>query len=135
MNITIEQAIKSWLEDSTELAGQTILCGQSDEEVPNDAPFVMIDCNDTRADSPALYVATIRILVSSPCVMENSLTDHRATVANLRELLKIADGMASYFPANLVYKGIAINGWNDSQGDERWVSAVNLVIGLVDVYG
>jgi hypothetical protein len=135
MNITVEQSIKSWMDDASSLSGKTILCGQSDDEMPNDAEYLMVDCSNTQADAPSLYIATVRILVSSPCVMEDALDNHRATVATLRELIRVSEGMETYFPSNLACKGVAVNGWNDSQMDERWVSSVNLSVGLVDLYG
>jgi len=132
MNLLIEQSVRDWLADLEAFEGIAIHCGQSDEEIPNDAPLIMVACEDINAPAPTLYIASVRLIVSTPSVMADALTDHRNLVASLRSTLNDAETMADFFPEGITCAGASVNTWNESQSNDRWMSQVNLTLGMVE---
>ena len=134
MNLPTEQAVASWLTASGQFADAVILKGQSDEEVPNDKVVIYVACENTDTSAPSLYLASVRIILSSPAVIDGSLDAHRAICLSLRAILKNAAGMVPYF-TNQYLKccGAVLNNWADSQDNQRWLSQANLTIGIVDL--
>lgn len=132
MNLLIEQSIKEWLENAETLSEAVIHCGQSDEETPNDGPLITVSCEETSIQAETLYRATVRIIIASPCVIEGSLTAHRAMVASLRAVLKDASTISSFFPKPLQCVGAAISAIAESQGNQKWLSSVSLTVGIVE---
>ncbi|MEY3726452.1 MAG: GTPase, partial [Chloroflexota bacterium] len=75
MNLQIEQSVRDWLASLEAFEGIAIHCGQSDDEIPNDEPLIMVACEDINTPAPTLYVASVRLIVSTPSVMADALTD------------------------------------------------------------
>jgi hypothetical protein len=132
MNLQIEQSVRAWLADQEAFEGIAIHCGQSDEEIPSDAPLITVACEDINTPAATLYIASLRIIVGSPSVIEGSLDSHRSLVASLRATLADAEDMAEFFPIGITCAGASVNTWNESQGGDRWLSQVNLTLGLVE---
>ena len=132
MNLLIEQSVKEWLESDATLNAAIIHCGQSDDEIPNDGPLITVSCEDTSIQAPTLYLATVRLIIASPCVMEDSLSSHRAIVASLRTILKNAATISDYFPAPLQCVGAAISNIAESQSNQKWLSSISLTVGIVE---
>jgi hypothetical protein len=53
-------------------------------------------------------------------------------VASLRGTLNDAETMADFFPEGITCAGASINTWNESQSNDRWMSQVNLTLGMVE---
>ena len=132
MNLQIEQSVRAWLADQEAFEGIAIHCGQSDEEIPSDAPLITVACEDINTPAATLYIASMRIIVGSPSVIEGSLDTHRSLVASLRATLADAEDMAEFFPIGITCAGASVNTWNESQGGDRWLSQVNMTLGLVE---
>ena len=132
MNLQIEQSVRAWLADQEAFEGIAIHCGQSDEEIPSDAPLITVACEDINTPAATLYIASLRIIVGSPSIIEGSLDSHRSLVASLRATLADAEDMAEFFPIGITCAGASVNTWNESQGGDRWLSQVNLTLGLVE---
>lgn len=132
MNLQTEQSVRAWLADLEAFEGIAIHCGQSDEEIPSDEPLITVACEDINTPAATLYIATLRIIVSSPSVIEDSLDSHRSLVASLRSTLADAEDMAEFFPESITCAGASINTWNESQSNNRWLSQVNMTLGLVE---
>lgn len=132
MNLQIEQSVRDWLASLEAFEGIAIHCGQSDEEIPSDAPLITVACEDINTPAATLYIATLRIIVGSPSIIEGSLDSHRSLVASLRATLADAEDMAEFFPIGITCAGASVNTWNESQGGDRWLSQVNLTLGLVE---
>lgn len=136
MNLQVEQAVAMWLSDNNPFDSTVILRGQSDQEVPNDRVITYVACETTESPATALYLASVRIILSSPAVMEGSLESHRVYCQALRAILKIASTMVPYFTDESIgcrCVGAVLNNWADSQDNQRWLSEANLTIGLVDL--
>ncbi len=132
MNLQTEQSVRDWLASLDPFEGIAIHCGQSDEEIPSDEPLITVACEDINTPAATLYIATLRIIVSSPSVIEGSLDSHRSLVASLRSTLADAEDMAEFFPIGITCAGASVNTWNESQGGDRWLSQVNMTLGLVE---
>lgn len=132
MNLQTEQSVRDWLASLEAFEGIAIHCGQSDEEIPSDEPLITVACEDINTPAATLYIASLRIIVGSPSVIEGSLNSHRSLVASLRATLADAEDMAEFFPIGITCAGASVNTWNESQGGDRWLSQVNLTLGLVE---
>lgn len=134
MNLPTEQAIAMWLSDNNPFDSAVILKGQSDEEVPNDKVIVYVACENTESSALSLYLASVRIIISSPAVIEDNIEVHRTYCLALRAILKNASGMVPYFAnESLGCRGAVLNKWADSQDNQRWLSEASLTIGIVDL--
>jgi hypothetical protein len=40
--------------------------------------------------------------------------------------------MADFFPEGITCAGASVNTWNESQSNDRWMSQVNLTLGMVE---
>ena len=132
MNLQTEQSVRDWLASLEAFEGIAIHCGQSDEEIPSDEPLITVACEDINTPAATLYIASLRIIVGSPSVIDGSLDSHRSLVASLRATLADAEDMAEFFPIGITCAGASVNTWNESQGGDRWLSQVNLTLGLVE---
>jgi hypothetical protein len=134
MNLPTEQAVAMWLADSGYFNDAIILKGQNDEEVPNDKAVIYVACENTDSPATALYLASVRIIISSPAVIEDSLEDHRVTCLALRAVLRNAATMVTPFASeSIACRGAVLNNWADSQDKNRWLSQASLTIGIVDL--
>jgi hypothetical protein len=132
MNLQTEQSVRDWLASLEAFEGIAIHCGQSDDEIPSDEPLITVACEDINTPAATLYIASLRIIIGSPSVIEGSLDSHRSLVANLRATLADAEDMAEFFPIGITCAGASVNTWNESQGGDRWLSQVNMTLGLVE---
>ena len=132
MNLQVEQSVRDWLASLEAFEGIAIHCGQSDEEIPNDEPLITVACEDLNTPAATLYIASVRVIVSSPSVIDGSLDSHRSLVASLRSTLGDAEAMAEFFPIGITCAGASVNTWNESQGGDRWLSQVIMTLGLVE---
>lgn len=134
MNMQVEQAVAMWLADTNLFNDAVILKGQYDDEVPNDKIIIYVACENTDSPAAALYLASVRLIISSPAVIENNIEEHNTYCLALRSALRTASTMVPYF-ANESIKccGAILNNWADSQDNQRWLSQANLTIGIVDL--
>ena len=95
MNLQTEQSVRDWLASLEAFEGIAIHCGQSDDEIPSDEPLITVACEDINTPAATLYIASLRIIIGSPSVIEGSLDSHRSLVANLRATLADAEDMAA----------------------------------------
>ncbi|MFZ9905452.1 MAG: hypothetical protein ACO3GE_08620 [Steroidobacteraceae bacterium] len=133
MNLQIEQSVSDWLASLEAFEGIAIHCGQSDQEIPNDEPLIMVACEDINNPAPTLVSASVRVIVSTPSVIADSFNDHRNLVASLRNALNNDIGTLPEYSSYLLIAGAAVNGWNESQSNDRWLSQVNLTLGMVEL--
>lgn len=132
MNTTIEQAVAAWLASLAAFAGVVIRAGQSEDEIPNDAPVLYVVCNSTESPAPSLYSAAVQVIASTPEIIADNLAVHQALVAALRAALREHDGFDTFFPPSTRCVGAALAKWDDSQDGGRWTTAADITLGIVD---
>ena len=133
MNLLIEQSIRSWLiEEVSPFAPSAIRCGQSDEEVLHDQQTIVVSCEETRMQAPTLYVATVRLIISTPCLNE-TLESHRFLYSQVRARLKNAPTIPEYFPEDINCIDSAITSIAESQSDQKWLSSITIAFGIKEV--
>jgi len=134
MNMQVEEAVAAWLTETNLFNDAVIVRGQYDQEVPNDRVVIYVACENTDSPATALYLASVRIIISSPAVIEDSLEEHNIYCLSLRSALRTASTMAPHFAAvSIDCRGAVLNNWADSQDNNRWLSQANLTIGIVDL--
>jgi len=132
MNLTTETAVAAWLSSLTAFDGVLIHHGQSAEEIPNDETFILVACDNASTTAKSLFIARVRIIVSSPCVIDDSLTTHRTLSTALRSALNDIATLAGFFDDSVHCAGASLDRWNDTQSDQTWLTEALLSIGLVD---
>jgi hypothetical protein len=133
MNLAIEQSIQSWLiQKISPFTNAVIHCGQSDEEIKNDQQMLVVSCEETQMQSPTLYIATVRLIISTPCINGN-LEEHRALYNILRLQLKNADPITSFFPSYLECINASIVSIAESQSNQKWLSSITIAFGIEEI--
>ena len=132
MNMEIETAVAAWIGSISDLMGMAIHPGQTDEEIPNDEPVIFVACDSAAATAPSLYIASVKIIISSPVVITGSLAAHKAAVAILRSSISDSAAIANQFAQPLSCRGGSMSGWDDSRTQTHWTTEITLTLGIVD---
>jgi hypothetical protein len=132
MNTTIERAFAAWLKSLTAFANVAIHAGQSEEEIPNDYPVIYVVCSGTDAPASMLYVGSVSVVISTPEILDDGLTQHDQLVANMRTALRDTSAIPAFFPPAVTCAGVELNKWDDQQDGGRWTTAADITVGVID---
>ena len=133
MNLLIESSLQSWLRSLEAFDGLAIHTGQSNDEIPNDQPALIVGCDQVELIGGPYHKASVTILLSTPSHLD--LDQHRALVASLRQILKSSSstGMAESFQPTATLAGAVLNSFSESQSDARWVCTASITLGVVEI--
>ena len=130
MNLLIEESLQSWLRSLEAFDGLAVHTGQSNDEIPNDQPALIVGCDQVELIGGPYHKASVTILLSTPSHLD--LDQHRALVASLRQILTSASGIETAFPPTATLAGAVLNSFSESQSDARWTCTAQLGFGLVE---
>lgn len=80
--------------------------------------------------SPTLFIATVRLIISTPCIINGNLEEHRSLYNALRNQLKDADPITSFFPSYLNCINASIVSIAESQSNQKWLSSITIALGI-----
>lgn len=133
MNAIIENSLRDWLNSTADFADSAIHTGQSSETIPGDQPVIFVACETVEPVAMGYYKFTAQIIVSTPCVIEESLTAHQALSDALKaEIYDIAP-LVNFLPQTMHIAGVTLNSFGQSQSNERWVTTADIVIGIIEI--
>ena len=130
MNLLIEESLQSWLRSLEAFDGLAVHTGQSNDEIPNDQPALIVACESVDLIGGPYHKASATILLSTPSHLD--LDQHRALVASLRQILTSASGIETAFPPSATLAGAVLNSFSESQSEARWVCTATIGLGLVE---
>lgn len=130
MNLLVEQSLATWLHSLPAFDGIAIHTGQSNAEIPGDAPSVVCACENCEIVAGTLYRATAAILISTPSTLD--IDQHRALTAALRTALKSLGDISPFF-TEAALAGVVLTSLAESQASDRWLCAANLTLGLAEI--
>jgi len=130
MNLVVEQSLADWLRGLDAFDGIAIHTGQSNAEIPGDAPSIICACESCDIVAGALYRATGAILLSTPSTLD--LDQHRQLVTALRTALKSLADLTPYF-TEAALAGVVLANLTESQSSDRWLATANLILGLAEI--
>ena len=130
MNLAVEQSLSAWLRGLDAFDGIAIHTGQSNAEIPGDAPSIIAACESCDIVAGALYRATGAILLSTPSTLD--LDQHRQLVTALRTALKSLSDLFPYF-TEAALAGVVLSSLTESQSSDRWLATANLTLGLAEI--
>ena len=131
MNLEIENAIAAWLRSLPEFDGIAIHTGQSADTIPGDAPSVIAACEQAEPVVMGLYRATVRIVFSTPAVLDLDL--HRQSAAALKTAILSPDDLPEFFAENVHLAGAVLTNMSESVASDRWITSAELVLGLSEI--
>jgi hypothetical protein len=131
MNLEIETALSSWLRSLPEFDGIAIHTGQSSDEIPGDGPSVIAACEQAEPVVMGLYRATVRIVFSTPAMLDLDL--HRQSAAALKTAILSPDDLPEFFPENIHLAGAVLTSMSESVASDRWITSAELVLGLSEI--
>jgi hypothetical protein len=131
MNLTVEQSLADWLRGLDAFDGIAVHTGQSNAEIPGDAPSIIAACESVEAMSTTLHKATAAILLSTPSTQD--LDQHRQLVESLRDSLYAATALADAFLPAATLLGADLQTFTESQTDDRWLCTAQLTLGLAAI--
>ena len=131
MNLAVEQSLATWLQNLPAFDGIAIHTGQSNAEIPGDAPSIIAACESVEAMSTSLHKATAAILLSTPSTQD--LEQHRQLVDSLRSSLYSATALANAFAPTATLLGADLQTFTESQTDDRWLCTAQLTLGLAAI--
>jgi len=130
VNLAVEQSLASWLQNLPAFDGIAIHTGQSNAEIPGDAPSIIAACESCEIVAGALYRATAAILLSTPSTLD--LDQHRQLTTALRTALKSLSGLSPFF-TEAALAGVVLTSLTESQSSDRWLCTANLTLGLAEI--
>jgi len=133
MNLAIENALSSWLRSLPEFDGVPVHTGQSSDEIPNDAPVLLVGVESTELVAINLYKVSASIVIASPSVLTDALEAHGSLANSLRSALLAPADISDSFPPGLSLAGADLRTWAESQQDGRWLTTATLSLGLVAI--
>jgi hypothetical protein len=128
VNLAIEQSLADWLRGLPSFDGVAIHTGQSNAEIPGDAPSIIAACESVEAISTTLHKATAALLLSTPSTQD--IEQHRALVDAVRSALYAATALAESFAPAATLLGADLQTFTESQTDDRWLCTAQLTLGL-----
>ena len=131
MNLEIETALAAWLRAQPAFDGVPVHTGQSADTIPGDAPSVIVACEQAEPVVMGLYRATVRIVFSTPAVLDLDL--HRQAAASLKTAILSPDDLPDFFPQNIHLAGAVLTNMSESVASDRWITAAELVLGLSEI--
>jgi hypothetical protein len=132
MNAAIETSLREWLLSTAPFADSSIHTGQSAETIPGDAPVVFCACETVEPVALGLYKVTAQIVISTPCVIEESLPTHQALSDALKAEI-LDPSIVDFLPASLHLAGAVLNSFTQSTANERWLTSSEIVLGLTQI--
>ncbi len=133
MNAALELAIRDWLLADPDLADLTILTGQSAETIPGDQTVVFVSCENTDTLALKHYKVRAQLIVSTPALIEDSLFAHQGISGAVKASLLTISGLVSFLPSGLILAGADLNSFGDSIGSERWTTAADLSLAVIEI--
>ena len=133
MNSALELAIRDWLLTDPDLADIVILTGQSAETIPGDQTVVFVSCENTDTLALKHYKVRAQLIVSTPAVIEDSLTAHQGISGAVKASLLSIAGLVSFLPSSLILAGADLNSFSDSIGSERWTTTADLSLAVIEI--
>lgn len=133
MNSALELAIRDWLLTDPDLADIVILTGQSAETIPADQTVVFVSCENTDTLALKHYKVRAQLIVSTPAVIEDSLTAHQGISGAVKASLLSIAGLVSFLPSSLILAGADLNSFSDSIGSERWTTTADLSLAVIEI--
>lgn len=133
MNSALELAIRDWLLTDPDLADIVILTGQSAETIPADQTVVFVSCENTDTLALKHYKVRAQLIVSTPAVIEDSLTAHQGISGAVKASLLSIAGLVSFLPSSLILAGADLNAFSDSIGSERWTTTADLSLAVIEI--
>lgn len=133
MNSALELAIRDWLLTDPDLADIVILTGQSAETIPADQTVVFVSCENTDTLALRHYKVRAQLIVSTPAVIEDSLTAHQGISGAVKASLLSIAGLVSFLPSSLILAGADLNSFSDSIGSERWTTTADLSLAVIEI--
>ena len=130
MNLLIEESLQSWLRSLEAFDGLAVHTGQSNDEIPNDQPVLIVGCDQVELIGGPYHKASATILLSTPSHLD--LDQHRSLVTSLRQILTSASGLEDAFPPTATLAGAVLNSFSESQSDSRWTCTATLGLGLIE---
>lgn len=131
MNLAIEQSLADWIRGLPAFDGIAVHTGQSNAEIPGDAPSIIAACESVEAMSTTLHKATAAILLSTPSTQD--LDQHRQLVDGLRSALYAATALADAFAPAATLLGADLQSFTESQTEDRWLCTAQLTLGLAAI--
>jgi len=133
MNAAIETSLRDWLLSTVPFADSSIHTGQSAETIPGDAPVVFCACETVDPVAMGYFKFTAQLIISTPCVIEESLPTHLALSDALKaELYDIAP-LVDFLPPSMHLAGVTLNAFGQSQASERWLTTAEIVLGVIEI--
>jgi hypothetical protein len=133
MNAALELAIRDWLLADPDLADITILTGQSPEIIPGDQPVIFVSCENTDTLALKHYKVRAQLIVSTPAVIEDSLSAHQGISGAVKASLLSIAGLVAYLPSGLILAGADLNSFGDSIGSERFTTTADLSLAVIEI--
>lgn len=129
MNLPTEAAFVSWLGAIEDLDGISIHGGADSQVVPGDATAVIASCED--ADSPVstLYLATVRIIVSTASLDPAAIDTHKTVSAALRGAVVTLTDIDEHFE-DISFRGHKVQSVAEQREDNRWTTTFTLLVGI-----
>jgi hypothetical protein len=133
MNASIETSLREWLLSTVPFADSSIHTGQSAETIPGDAPVIFCACETVEPVALGLYKVTAQIVISTPCVIEESLPTHQALSDALKAEILDPSALVDFLPPSLHLAGAVLNSFTQSTANERWLTSSEIVLGLTQI--
>lgn len=133
MNASIESSLRDWLLSTTAFADSSIHTGQSAETIPGDQPVIFCACETVEPVALGLYKVTAQIVISTPCVIEESLPTHQALSDALKAEILDPSALVDFLPPSLHLAGAVLNSFTQSTANDRWLTTSEIVLGLSEI--
>lgn len=133
MTLEVQHALASLFRAADEFEGIAIHASSDDKEIPGDGSAIVVACDTAESPVAGLYRATVQIVLSTPCLLQDGLETHRTLASVLRQQLGDLAQLSEHLPETLAYSGRHLSSWADSREDERWITTAELVVGVREI--
>ena len=138
MNQEIEAGLLAYFEAETDFDALALRVGTSGATAPDDAPVLIITCDDSENVVGPLHLARLRFELRSPALCTSTeasgiLAAHVATMALVLGVLTTdTAGLTSAFATATAHRlaGLKMGTTRDTQENERWVSTIDVLAGI-----
>lgn len=133
MTLEVQHAIAALFRSADEFEGIAIHASSDEKEIPGDQSALVIVCDTAESPVAGLYRATVQIVLSTPCLLQDGLETHRTLASVLRHQLGDLAQLSEHLPETLAYGGRHLSSWADSREDERWLTTAELILGIREI--
>lgn len=133
MTLEVQHALAALFRTAEEFDGLAIHASSDEKEIPGDQSAIVIICDAAESPVAGLYRATVQIVLSTPCLLQDGLEAHRTLASVLRQQLGDLAQLSNHLPETLAYSGRHLTSWADSREDERWTTTAELVVGVREI--